>query len=141
MISLVPFFILAVALIFSKPSYEIHYYIYESGEYKWQLEILKVTEVEEVFNSYFENEKVAFIPEGTKLLKAVIIDDHLIIDVNENIKHYGGTFNEIHLKSQLTKTALQIPKVNKFTMYIEGTLQPLPEGLYIEEETTWDDLY
>ncbi len=116
----------------------------ENGNEIWatnELDLENNLSKEEISTKIFENllndKNEMFIPEGTKLLTLVINDGHLVLNVSDEIKNYGGCYYELCLKKQIIKTALSIPNINKVTLLIENSVEYLPEGSFIVNETSW----
>jgi len=71
------------------------------------------------------------VPENVKVLNATLENGLLTIDVSEDILLYDGSASERALVEQLVKIAAEIPGAEKFTLTIDGFLQPLVKGTEI----------
>ena len=77
------------------------------------------------------------VPEGVIVLDVSQREGHLTLNVSDAILAYGGSANEYALTSQLIKLAQVISaddrssSINRFSLKIEGQIQPLVKGTEI----------
>ncbi|HHV29246.1 GerMN domain-containing protein [Acetivibrio mesophilus] len=78
------------------------------------------------------NERIySQIPSGVEVLDSRIDEDLLVLDLNKEIKNYGGTAREEGILKQILYSMKQIKDVNKIQILIEGKKGNLPEGTEI----------
>ena len=85
------------------------------------------------FNYFFQNGTYS-VPKDVEVLEVRITDGLLMVDVTESILDYGGSSFEIALVTQLKKIASEVPGIDRFTLRVEGLLQPLAYGTEIYRE-------
>lgn len=99
---------------------------------------------EHLFNKLFSEsirENTYNFPKSISINSIIFIDDLLVLDVSEEILNYnGGSYNELILKSQIVKTALNIEGINRITLLIEGDIAQFKKGLLIYEISVWEDI-
>lgn len=79
-------------------------------------------------NNYID---INYVPYGTMLLSVNLYDDELVVNVNENIKNYGGSTYEVGLIKQILYTIFQFDDIKTVTLLINGKLDYLGEGSII----------
>lgn len=100
-----------------------------------------------IFDNFFkrcDNNEVNFVPKGTELLDIKLSEGHLEIYVDNDIKDYGGgSAWELALVDGLLMTAFTIEDVQEVTLYIDGIVDELPEGIrldhYRKEDFIWKE--
>lgn len=88
-----------------------------------------------IFDNFFNrcDNEVNFVPEDTELLDVKLYDGHLELYVSEAICDYGGgTAWEIALVDGILSTAFTLDDVEDVTLYIDGTVECLPEGTILD---------
>lgn len=94
-----------------------------------------------LLENLFNNNKIdiRYVPHGTKILDVIFFDGELIININNNIKSYGGGSNyEICMIKQILYTIFEIEDIKKITLLIDGNLDFFPEGSLIYQYTRHD---
>lgn len=98
-----------------------------------------------IFDNFFNrcDNNMNFIPKGTKLIDIILKDGHLKIYVSPEIKLYGGgTAWETSLVKGILNTGFSLNGVNDITLYIDGKIDFLPEGIMLnkfkKEDYIWD---
>jgi len=108
------------------------------GTFHWKRVVLPVTYSAEEhaqmsFGYFFQNGTYS-VPDDVEVLGIRITDGLLTVNVSESIMNYGGSSFEIALVTQLMKIATEVPGVDRFTLRVEGFLQPLVYGTEINGE-------
>lgn len=81
-----------------------------------------------LFNNFFENEYVAYIPTNTKLLNVYLYQNDLFIDLSSDVLKHGGNYYERMLLEQIYINAFQFSFIETVTILVDGEYQALPEG-------------
>jgi len=94
-----------------------------------------------IFYNLLCMERSEFVPPGVRLLGVWIEHGELIVNVSDEIKNYGGTYNEMRLRTQIVLTGLEMRGVNAVTLLIEGEPGILPEGstIYRVDDMVYSD--
>jgi len=75
---------------------------------------------------------INYMPEGSKIISLSLENGELIINVNENVKNYGGGANfEIKFIEQILFNVFQFEDIENVTLLINGKVDYLPEGSVI----------
>ncbi|GAE87043.1 GerMN domain-containing protein [Acetivibrio straminisolvens] len=81
------------------------------------------------------NERIySQIPSGVEVLGSRIQGNLLVLDLNKEIKNYGGTAREEGILKQILYSMRQLKNVDKIQILIEGKKDHLPEGTDISRE-------
>lgn len=93
-----------------------------------------------VFHNLLCSGKSEFVPQGVRLLSVNIVGGELIVNVSDQIRNYGGIYNEKHLRAQIVLTGLELRSADTVTLLINGEPAVLPEGSTINRVSEWDEL-
>lgn len=105
------------------------YYVPVSLELKTgQKENLPSNIINALGKDYDEQELYSGMPEGVQLLESGISGDTITLDLNEEVKNYGGNTREDAIVNQILYSMGQIKGVEKVKILIEGKEGILPEG-------------
>ncbi|HOM01964.1 MAG TPA: GerMN domain-containing protein [Acetivibrio sp.] len=81
------------------------------------------------------NERIySLIPSGVEVLGSRIEEGLLTLDLNKEIKNYGGTAREEGILKQILYSMKQLKNVDRIRILIEGKKDHLPEGTDISGE-------
>jgi hypothetical protein len=99
--------------------------------------------LEEKIIFLFENlfARANFMPPDVKILSCEIDEGCLNLNVSDDILHYYGSYTETRMISQIIKTALDIPHINRITLSVEGEVRPLLEGSLVFKAEKIDGYY
>lgn len=96
----------------------------------WLTVLLFFARSEPIYTDY------QFISSQTKILGVQWNDGELILDVSEDIASYGGgNAMEYEVVSNVLDQVFSDPKVDVFTLLIEGEEKELPEGTQLLKYT------
>ncbi len=103
-------------------------------------EVMEEEKIKLMLNTLLYNtqDKINYIPEGTKVLNVKLINNNLFINFNENIENYGGNHYEINLIKQILYTCFDFENIQNVTFLINGKFKLLPEGRLIFKYTRED---
>lgn len=103
-------------------------------------EVMEEEKIKLMLNTLLYNtqDKINYIPEGTKVLNVKLINNNLFINFNENIENYGGNHYEINLIKQILYTCFDFENIQNVTFLINGKFKLLPEGRLIFKYTRQD---
>jgi len=75
---------------------------------------------------------INYIPEKSKIINLSLENGELTINVDENVKNYGGGANfEIKFIEQILSNVFQFEEIKNVTLLINGKIDYLPEGSVI----------
>lgn len=81
------------------------------------------------------NERIySQIPSGVEVLDSKIEESLLVLNLNKEIKNYGGTAREEGILKQILYSMKQIKGIDRIQILIEGKKDNLPEGTEISRE-------
>lgn len=81
-----------------------------------------------VFESYFNEGHSYYVPKNVEINSLYYENGHLYLNISSEVLNYGGNFHENILKAEITRNALEIENVEKFTLLIDNKVGLLTEG-------------
>lgn len=109
---------------------------YTMEEVSFENNITSNQKVSILFDKFFNecnNNYMNFVPEGTQLIYTDLQNGQLDLYVSSEIKSYGGGSEwELTLTEGILRTAFSLPEVKSITLYIDGIIDCLPEGIILD---------
>nr|WP_317357733.1 GerMN domain-containing protein [uncultured Tyzzerella sp.] len=104
-------------------------------------DFMKEEKIKLILTTYFydTHNRGGYIPKGTKILGAKIINNDLYINFNKEIENYGGgSHYEINLIRLILHTCFQFEDIKSVTFLIDGKFKVLPQGSLVFKYTRED---
>lgn len=104
---------------------------------QWEREDRLEDEIQASLNDLILDEKEDFklIPEGTKILRILVIEDEVLIDFSKEICNYGGNYWEEELIGEILDKAFSFKEIKSVTIRIESKITHFVEGTSVDRYT------